>query len=198
MQYPGSIKKLIEHFSKLPTVGPKTAERYVFYLLKNNQNYLNDFSTAIADLKKNIKICKICLSVSETDPCEICSDQTRDSSKLCVVANTRNMISVEATREFRGYYHVLGGLINAIDDIGPEQLKTKELLDKIKTNKIQEVLIALNPNIEGETTTLYLLKILKPLNIQCSKLAQGLPMGSDLEYADERTLGNALKFRNKL
>lgn len=198
MRYPKSIQNLINAFSQLPTVGPKTAERYVFYLLQQNNEDLQKFAQTIAELKEKIIICKKCFAVAETDPCEICSDLKRDVSFLCVVANTRDMISIESTKEFNGYYHILGGLINAIEDVKPDQLKIAPLLEKLKNKNIKEIILAMNPNIEGETTALYLTKILKPYKIKISRLARGLSTGSDLEYADQSTLANALKFRNEL
>ena len=198
MKYPKSIQNLIDSFSKLPTVGPKTAERYVFYLLKQSGEDLQQFAQSIAELKENIVICKNCLAVTETDPCSICRDKNRDQALICVVANTRDLNSIELTSVYKGGYHVLGGLINAIEAIKPDQLTIKQLIKKIKANKIKEVILALNPNMEGETTALYLAKILKPYKIKITRLARGLSTGSDLEYADQSTLANALKFRNEL
>ncbi|PLX22162.1 recombination protein RecR [Candidatus Parcubacteria bacterium] len=198
MHYPKSIKKLVEQFSKLPTVGPRTAERYVFYLLKQNKEYLGEFSEAIAKLKSDIKICKSCGAVAEKDICDICSDKSRNYSVLCIVANTRDMITIEDTHEFSGVYHILGGLIDQINDVGPDRLNIKNLLSRISQNKISEVIIALNPTIEGETTSMYLQKILSETKVNISRIARGLPAGSDIEYADNITISNALKYRNKL
>ena len=198
MHYPKSIKKLVEQFAKLPTVGPRTAERYVFYLLKQNQNYLNEFSDALKNLKKEIKICKICGAVAEKEYCDICSSSNRNHSIICVVANTRDMISIEDTHEFNGVYHILGGLIDHINDFGPEKLNIKALETKIKNENIEEIILALNPNIEGETTSMYIQKLFSDKNITISRIARGLPVGADIEYADNTTISNALKFRNKL
>ena len=199
MRYPKSIENLINYFTKLPTVGPKTAERYVFYLLKQHPEELQKFAQAIAELKEKITICKSCFSVSETSPCEICDDTKRDESLMCIVSNTRDMIAIESTKQYSGYYHILGGVINTIEDIKPEQLNIKQLVNKIKANKkIIEIILALNPNLEGETTCMYLIKLLKPYNQKISRLAKGLPMGSDIEYADEITITNALNNRNVL
>jgi len=198
MKYPRSIQNLINEFSQLPTVGPKTAERYVFSLLKKNANELKQFADSILNLKKDIIICKNCLSVAEKNPCDICTDQNRDSTIVCVTANTRDMTAIESTGNFKGMYHVLGGVINAINNIGPESLTIKQLIEKIKRDNVKEVLVALNSDMEGETTSMYLAKTLKPLDIKVTRLARGLPMGSDLEYADDMTISNALKYRTKI
>ena len=198
MKYPRSIQNLIDHFTKLPTVGRKTAERYVFYLLKKDAEELQSFAQSIAELKEKTTVCQSCLSIAETDPCYICRDPKRDGSKLMIVADTRDMHAIESINEYSGHYHVLGGSLNAIEGIKPEQLKIKQLLAKIKNPKfpVKEIILATNPNIEGETTALYLIKLLKPLKLKITRLAKGLPMGADLEYADEITLSNALKYRN--
>lgn len=198
MPFPKSIQNLINYFTSLPTVGPKTAERYVFYLLKQHPEDLQKFAQAIAELKEKTVVCSKCLAISESDPCLICSDKKRDRSLLCIIANTRDLLTLEATGQYYGHYLVLGGLINTIEGIGPEQLQTKPLLNKIKNQPVKEVILGLNPTLEGETTVLYLTKLLKPYKIKITRLAKGLPMGADLEYADEITLTNALKYRNVL
>jgi len=198
MKYPKSIQHLIDKFTKLPTVGPKTAERYVFYLLRQPGENIQKLAQAIAELKEKITICQTCFAVMETNPCHICKDDKRNNSTICVVANTRDLLAIEQAKEFTGIYHVLGGLINAIDDVKPEHLKIKQLISKIKQAKTKEIILALNPNMEGETTALFLTKLIKPLNIKITRIAQGLPTGAYLEYADESTLANALKYRNEL
>lgn len=201
MNYPKSIQDLIDYFSKLPSVGPKTAERFVFYLLKQPQSFLDEFAAVVSGLKKNIIICGQCLGVSGSNPCSICADKNRNKKTICVVANTRDMISVENTKQYGGVYHILGGVINAIEGVKPEHLTFKKLLEKIKNNKAEEIILALNPDIEGETTSLYLAKILSPLKkngLKITRIARGLPMGSDLEYADSMTISNALKYRNEV
>lgn len=198
MKFPLSIQNLISHFSKLPTVGPKTAERYAFYLLKEHPEELQKFAQSIAELKEKTTVCRICLSCAETNPCSICADNRRDNRVLCVVADTRDMITIDATREYNGIYHILGGQLNAILGIKPEQLNIKQLIERVKRNGIKEVILALSPNLEGETTSMYLVKLLKPYKIKITRLAKGLPMGSDLEYADEMTLASALKYRNEV
>lgn len=196
MNYPNSIKNLISHLTKLPTVGPRTAERYVFYLLNQNDEFLQKFAQAIAELKEKTTICRQCFSVSDNDPCSICTDEKRNKNIIAVIANTRDMLAVENAKVFKGRYHVLGGLIDPINNIEPKNLKIEELIKKINQDKPQEILLALNPTIEGETTSLYLIKRLKESKIKISRLARGLSIGSNLEYADEMTLANAIKFRN--
>lgn len=183
---------------KLPTVGPKTAERFVFYLLQQNSEELQKFAQAIAELKEKITICQNCLAVADSNPCEICRDQKRDQSLLCVVENTRDLLAMEKIKEYNGYYHVLGGTINSLESVQPENLKIKELITKVKIGKIKEAILAFNSNFEGETTALYITKELKPYKIKITRLAKGLPMGSDLEYADDITLTNAFKYRNEI
>jgi len=201
MRFPKSIQNLIDQFSILPTVGPKTAQRYVFYLLKKHPEELKKLAQAILELKENTIVCQTCFAISETNPCQICSDKKRSPMLLCVIADTRDMLAIENTGQFNGYYHILNGELNAIEGIKPEQLTIKQLLGKIKNNGIKEIILALNPTMEGETTSLYLLKLLKSQsldNLKITRIAKGLPMGADLEYADEVTISNALKYRNEL
>ncbi len=198
MPLPRAIQSLITELQKLPTVGPKTAERYAFYLLKQPAEQLQKFAQTIAELKEKITICKNCLAIAEKNPCQICADSNRDKTTLCLVADSRDVLSMESTKQYSGQYHVLGGLINTIENIKPENLNIKQLIEKIKQVSFKEIILALSSNIEGETTTLYLTKILKPYKIKISRLAKGLPTGTDLEYADEMTLINALKYRNEL
>ncbi|KKR91772.1 MAG: Recombination protein RecR [Parcubacteria group bacterium GW2011_GWC2_42_12] len=198
MKYPASIQNLIDHFSKLPTVGPKTAERYVFYLLKAHPEWLQAFAQAMAELKEKTTVCQTCFTIAETNPCSICSDSKRNRSIICLVADTRDLLAIEATKQYHGLYHVIGGVINTIENIKPESLNIKPLLNRLKQPQIKEVILAFNPDFEGETTSLYIVKLLKPYKIKITRLAKGLPMGADLEYADEITLGNALKYRNEM
>ncbi|MDO8592762.1 MAG: recombination mediator RecR [bacterium] len=198
MRYPKSIQNLIYHFSQLPSVGPKTAERYVFYLLSQHADSLQSFAQAIAELKEKTTVCRNCLAIAEADPCGLCSDHKRDHASLCLVADTRDLLAIEATGQYHGLYFMLGGTINTIEGVKPEQLNLKPLADRLKQNKIKEIILAFNPDLEGETTSLYLAKLLKPHKIKITRLAKGLPMGADLEYADEITLTNALKYRNEM
>lgn len=204
MRYPLSIQNLIEYFCKLPTVGPKTAERYVFYLLSRHAEWLQEFAQAIAEVKEKTTVCQTCQAIAESDPCPICSNQKRNHLSLCLVSDTRDMLAIEATRQYNGVYHILGGVIDTIAGIKPEQLNIKSLLNHIKLNNTKEIILAFNPDLEGETTSMYLSKLLKPhirlrgQEIKITRLAKGLPMGADLEYADEITLTNALKYRNEM
>ncbi|MFA6306364.1 MAG: recombination mediator RecR [Patescibacteria group bacterium] len=198
MRYPSSIQNLIEYFSKLPTVGPKTAERYVFYLLNQHPEWLQQFAQAIAEVKEKTAVCQTCLSIAEANPCQICSDAKRNRSVICLVADTRDMLAIEATKQYSGLYHILGGVINTIEGVKPDQLNIKTLLNRLKQNSAKEIILAFNPDLEGETTAMYIVKLLKPYKIKITRLAKGLPMGADLEYADEITLSNALKYRNEM
>lgn len=198
MRFPRAIANLIEAFCQLPSVGPKTAERYVFHLLKNSPEKLENLAKLIAELKANITTCSSCLAISEVNPCSICSDENRKKDVLCIVENTQDMLSLEATRQYQGRYFVLGGLINTIDNVKPEDLNIEKLLRKIKQEGYTEIILALNFTLEGETTSLYLGKVLADYNVKVTRLAKGLPAGSDLEYADGNTLATALKYRNEM
>ena len=198
MKHPKTIAKLIEHFQKLPSVGPKTAERYVFYLLRKSPQELNDFAYHLQELKTSVKTCDNCQAISETNPCEICNNTNRDKTIICVMANTQEMISLESTGKYNGLYFILNNLINSIENQGPENLNINKLMNRIKKNGTKEVILALSPTLEGESTVLYLSKILKEENIEISRLARGLPLGSSLEYTDEVTLSQSLKYRNTL
>lgn len=196
---PQNIEKLIHEFEKLPGIGPKSAQRLTFYLLKQPKEKLEAFSKAVGELKKNIFLCSQCQNLTETDPCPICKDNQRDSSIICVVEQPFDVIALEQTNEYKGKYHILHGAISPINNIGPEDLKIKELLTRIqKSNgEIKEVILATNPNLEGEATAMYIAKLIKPLNVKITRIARGLPVGGDLEYADEITLTNALKGRKE-
>jgi recombination protein RecR len=195
MKYPAAIQNLINELSGLPSVGPKTAERYVFHLLKQSGEKLKTLATAINELKSKTTVCQTCFALSENNPCPICADQNRQTDLLCVVENTQDLSALEATGQYHGRYFVLDGLLNTINEVRPEDLNIDKLLKKIRTDKIKEIILALNFTLEGETTALYLNKILKN-HLQVTRLAKGLPAGSDLEYADELTLASALKNRH--
>lgn len=196
-QFPQSIKNLLDQFNRLPSVGPKTALRYCFYLLKRPKNELENFANAILSVKNSISECSACFGLSESLICEICSDPRRDKTQICVVATEEDRAAIENTREFKGVYHILGDLINPLEGITPAHLKIRELEIRITTNT-QEIILAFNSTIEGETTILYLTNLLKGYNIKISRLARGLPVGSELEYADEITLTDALKERKSI
>lgn len=201
MDYPQNIKQLIESLTTLPGVGQKTAERYVFSLLKQPATKIQEMIVGLNNLS-NIKYCEQCLTFSDTNLCHICSDKTRNSKQLCIVENIQDMISIEKTNQYQGKYFVLGTLLNTIANIGPKDINIEKLVKNINTNlKDQselEIILALSPTIEGETTALYLVKILSSPRIKMTRLARGLSTGSSLEYADELTLTNALKYRNEL
>lgn len=199
IKYPENIQNLINLIAKLPSIGPKTAERLVFYLIKQPTQELEKLSWAIGQLRDNIKICRECFNFSQNDPCPICADQQRNPQLICVVAKPQDILALEKTNSYFGRYHVLGGNINALENIQPENLKIKELLERIKKQNIQEVILAFDQNLTGETTTLYLIKLLKQIpNLKISRLARGLPLGADLEYADELTLENAISRRQEI
>jgi len=198
-QFPASIKDLIDQFTKLPGIGPKTAERLVFHLLKQPKENLVKFGLTLEHLKDKIIICKQCQNFSETNPCLICSDKKRNNKVICVVATPQDLLSLEKTNEYQGVYHVLGGVIDPLEGITPDQLKIRELFERVKKDGVLEIILALSPDLPGETTMLYLTKLLKQFkDIKVTRLAQGLPSGSDLEYADEVTLTSALRGRKEV
>jgi recombination protein RecR len=196
--YATPVARLIEELEKLPAVGPKTAQRLAFYILKASDEEAKDLAEAILEVKRKIKICPVCFNVTDQETCEICRDIERDQSVICVVEEPKDIVAVEKTKEFKGRYHVLQGAISPIDGIGPEDLKVSELLDRLKDQTVKEIILATNPNIEGEATAMYLSHLIKPLGIKVTRLASGLPVGGDLEYADEVTLGRALEGRREL
>jgi len=193
---PESLNRLVDGLSDFPGIGKKTAERMAFYLLKSNDGWAQNLAKAIMDVIEQIHECPICHNISDTSPCSICSDAKRDPSLLCVVEDTADLIVFEKTNHFRGKYHVLGGVLSPLDGIGPEDLHFDTLLERI--NGEEEVIIATNPNAEGETTALYLAKLLKEHNIKVTRLASGIPVGGDLEYTDEATLVSALEGRREI
>lgn len=195
MEYTKPLAKLIEYFQKLPSIGPKTAQRLALHLLKMDVAEVENFANAMVEAKTTIKYCSTCYNISSADPCEICSSTSRSKDLICVVAEAKDLIAIEKTNEFNGLYHVLGGLISPIDGVGPEDIKIKELLTRVHQNDIKEIILALNPSVEGEATALYLSKLLKPFGIKVSRIAYGIPIGSELEYTDELTLIRALETR---
>ena len=196
--YSPSIEKLIESFEKLPSIGHKTAVRLAFHMLDLSKEDTNEFINSIINAKENLKYCSICFNISDTDPCPICSSPKRDSSIICVVEDVRDIMAMERTHEFKGVYHVLHGTISPMNDIGPEDIKIKELLNRINNGNVKEIIIATNPRVEGEATAIYLSKIIKPLGIKVTRIAHGIPVGGDLEYTDEITLTKALEGRREL
>ncbi|MBQ4115107.1 recombination protein RecR [bacterium] len=198
MIYPKSIATLIEQFQKFPSVGPKSAQRMAFQILKMPLGEVEKFTEAILNAKKTSRTCEICFNISTTSPCEICSSNNRNNSVICVVAETKDLIAIEKTNEYKGLYHVLQGLISPMDGIGAEDIRIKELLNRLTDENIQEIILALTPSVEGEATSLYLTKLIKPFGIKISRIAFGLPVGADLEYADEITLARAIEGRREL
>jgi len=192
---PKSISRLISELSKLPGVGPKTASRLVFYLIKNPNMDIKELGEAFLNLKNDLIYCHQCHNITDSDPCSICSDSSRDNSLLCIVEEPLDVIAIEKSRSFNGKYHILGGRLSPLEGINAEQLNLSDLIEKIKTNEIKEVIIATNHNVEGETTAMYIKKILEPAKVMITRIATGLPMGGDLEYADEVTLAKALEGR---
>ena len=195
MEYTKPLAKLIECFQKLPSIGPKTATRLALHVLKMPLSEVQKFADALIDAKTQITYCETCFNISCSSPCEICTDNSRNKSIICVVAESKDLMAIEKTNEYHGLYHVLQGLISPIDGIGVDDIRIKELLYRINQNDIKEVILALNPSVEGEATSLYLNKLLQPFNIKITRIAFGLPMGSELEYADEMTLARALEGR---
>ena len=198
MEYTKPLANLVEYFQKFPGIGPKSAQRMAFFLLKMPHGEVEKFAQSMIIAKETIKYCETCFNMSASNPCEICSDDTRDKSTICVVAETKDLIAIEKTREYRGQYHVLQGVISPIDGVGAEDIRIKELLVRITDERVKEVILALSPSVEGEATSLYLSRLIKPFKIKVSRIAFGLPVGADLEYADEITLARAIEGRREL
>ncbi len=194
----GPVQSLINEFSKLPTVGPKTAARLVFYLLNRPRSEAQLLADAILALKDRVRLCSRCFSITEDDPCAICTDGRRDGDLLCVVAEAKDIYALERSGAYRGKYHVLGGLISPMDGVGPAQLRVKELIERVAGDGVREVVLATNPNAEGEATALYLSRLIAPSGVSVTRLAYGLPIGGDLDYADEVTLARAVEGRRAL
>jgi len=196
--YAGPVQDLIDELGRLPGVGPKSAQRIAYHLLKLPSDDALRLATAITEVKAKISFCRRCYNVSEGEECELCLDPRRDVTVVCVVEEPRDIVAIEKTQEFRGRYHVLQGAISPIEGVGPEQLRVKELLARFDAEGITEVILCTNPNIEGEATAMYLARLLKPLGVKVTRIASGLPVGGDLEYADELTLGRALEGRREV
>lgn len=198
MEYVLPLQRLIEKFCTLKGVGYKTAVRYAFSVLDMDENEAEEFANAIISAKRDIHPCRICGNLSADELCNICSDKKRDNGIICVVEDSRTVMALEKVREYDGLYHVLGGVISPMDNVGPENLRIKELLERIKAGDVREVIIATNPNIEGETTAMYISKLISPIGVKVTRLAYGVPVGADLEYADEMTLMRALDGRRQI
>ncbi len=195
---PEPVTRLIEEFSKLPGIGPKTASRLTFYLLRAPKEQALDLAKALKELKERTTFCSICFNITEEDPCPICRDEGRDHSLICVVEDPLDVMAIERTGKYRGVYHVLHGVLSPVDGIGPEDLKIPELMARLRANPVREVILATNPNLEGEATAMYLYRQIAPLGVKVTRLARGLPIGGDLEYADEMTLIRALEGRSEM
>ncbi|AUG56112.1 recombination mediator RecR [Acetivibrio saccincola] len=196
--YAAPIARLIEEFEKLPGIGHKTAQRLAFYVLNSPKEKAEKLANAIVDAKAKIKYCRVCGNLTDLDLCAVCNSQKRDASLICVVEDPRDVVAMERIKEFKGLYHVLHGVISPMDGVGPEDIRIKELLERIQDGSVKEVIVATNPNIEGEATAMYISKLLKPLGIKITRIAHGIPVGGDLEYADEVTLSKALEGRREI
>lgn len=198
MYYPEPISKLIDGFMKLPGIGPKTASRLAFFVLGMKEEDVMDLAKALVNAKRNLIYCSQCQNITDVDPCRICGDPTRDRSVICVVQDPKDLIAMERTREFSGDYHVLHGAISPMDGIGPEDIRIPELLKRLHNEEIKEIILATNPTIEGEATAMYISRLIKPTGIRVTRIARGIPVGGDLEYADEVTISKALEGRREL
>jgi recombination protein RecR len=195
MMYEGAIQDLIDELGRLPGVGPKSAQRIAFHILATDSTDVDRLANILKRVKADVKFCRICGNVAEADECRICRDPRRDAALICVVEEPKDVVAIERTREFRGRYHVLGGAISPIDGVGPDDLRVRELLQRLSDGTVTELILATDPNLEGEATATYLARLIKPMGVTVSRLASGLPVGGDLEYADEVTLGRAFSGR---
>ncbi|MFD1416267.1 recombination mediator RecR [Oceanobacillus jeddahense] len=195
MYYPEPITKLMDSFSKLPGIGPKTAARLAFFVLNMKDDDVMNFANALVNAKRELTHCSVCGHITDQDPCAICQDTSRDGSVICVVQDPKDVIAMEKMKEFRGKYHVLHGAISPMDGIGPEDINVPDLINRLKDEEVEELILATNPNIEGEATAMYISRLVKPSGIRTTRIAHGLPVGGDLEYADEVTLSKALEGR---
>lgn len=198
MLYTATFQKLIDIFRKMPGIGHKSAVRLAYYILSLSDDEANDMVQSILEAKSKTRYCSVCQNITEEDPCDICADARRDRSTICVMEQPRDVVALEKTREYTGLYHVLHGAISPMDDVGPEDLKIKELLDRVQDGTVKEVIMANNPSIEGEATAMYLSRLLKPFGVRVTRIAYGIPVGGDLEYADQVTLAKALEGRREI
>jgi recombination protein RecR len=198
MYYPEPIAKLIDAFTRLPGIGSKTAARLAFFVLRMKDEEVTEFAKALLSVKRDLQYCSICCNITDVDPCRICGDKNRDPSLICVVQEPKDVVAMERTKEYFGYYHVLHGAISPMEGIGPDDIRMAELLKRLSDERVKELILATNPNIEGEATAMYLSRLAKPFGIKVTRIAHGLPVGGDLEYADEVTLSKALEGRREL
>ena len=195
---PKAVQNLIDQFARLPGIGPKSASRLTYFLLRGDGEQPRDLAQALLELKERTRFCSTCFNITEADPCPVCSDATRDAGMLCVVEEPLDVLAIERTREYKGRYHVLHGVLSPVEGVGPEDLKIRELIERLKSQPIKEVILATNISLEGESTAMYLQKQIAPLGVRVTRLARGLPVGGDLEYADETTLARALEGRSTM
>lgn len=198
MYYPEPISKLIDSFMKLPGIGPKTAARLAFFVLTMKEDTVLSFAKALVDAKRNLMYCSVCGHITDVDPCQICSDKQRDNSIICVVQDPKDVIAMEKMRDYQGLYHVLHGAISPMEGVGPEDINVASLLTRLQDEQVQELILATNPTIEGEATAMYISRLVKPSGIRTTRIAHGLPVGGDLEYADEVTLSKAIEGRREI
>lgn len=198
MAFSASIEKLVEEFEKLPSIGHKTAVRLAFHILNSSLEDAEKFASAVVEARKNLKYCSLCNNITDADPCPICANAKRDKETICVVEDVRDIVPIERTHEYNGVYHVLHGVISPVNGIGPNDIKIKELITRIGNGEVKELILATNPNVEGEATAMYISKLVKPFNLKVSRIAHGVPIGGDLEYTDEVTLAKALENRVQL
>lgn len=191
------ITRVVDELSRLPGIGPKTAQRLTYFLLRAPSEQAEALAEAVLELKRNVVLCERCFNITDRTPCEICANEEREASRICVVEEPLDVVAIERTGQYKGTYHVLHGAISPIEGIGPEELKIRELLGRLQSAQVEEVILATNPNLEGDATAMYLTRLLQPLGITVTRLARGLPVGGDLEYADEITLSNALAGRSQ-
>lgn len=198
MFYPEPIAKLIDSFTRLPGIGPKTAGRLAFHVLRMKEEDVLAFAQALVSVKRNLHYCSVCFNITDTDPCRLCQDKSRDGSVICVVQEPKDVVAMERTKDYNGYYHVLHGAISPMEGIGPDELRIAELLKRLADDQVQELILATNPNIEGEATAMYLSRLVRNFGLKVTRIAHGLPVGGDLEYADEVTLSKALEGRREI
>jgi recombination protein RecR len=196
--YPEPIAKLIDAFTRLPGIGSKTAGRLAFHVLRMKEEDVVDFAKALVNAKRNLNYCSVCCNITDTDPCRICQDKGRDASSICVVQEPKDLVAMERMKDYQGYYHVLHGAISPMEGIGPDEIRIAELLQRLSDERVTELILATNPNIEGEATAMYLSRLVKPFGLKVTRIAHGLPVGGDLEYADEVTLSKALEGRREM
>src|SRR5512141_2783981 len=195
---PEALNRLVAQLAKLPGIGEKTAQRLAFHILRAPDEYARELASAISEVKQKVHLCGRCFNLTDAELCGLCRDERRDERLLCVVEGIADLMAIERTREFKGRYHVLHGVLSPLEGMGPDQLRIKELLTRLEEGKVDEVIVATNPDVEGEATALYLMRLLKPMGLKVSRIAQGLPMGGDLEYADQATVARALSSRREL